>query len=108
MRSSLVWLFVVVLAAMTGWQLFAAQPVISPLAAGILLFFLGLVAGVRLGTDSMGRFVKEHGTLNKYLAEQNRDLAEMNLFLLNCTSYRGRTSPASPGGETDVETHQTC
>jgi hypothetical protein len=70
------------------WQLATQDPLIPPLAAGLLLVILGSLAGLRIGTDSVGRFLKELTALNKYLGERNRDLAEMNHTLLKQLSLK--------------------
>ena len=82
MRLYYVLLVLVPPMAWAVWQLVSPEPLILPVTAGILLLVLGGLAGLRIGTDSVGRFVKELIGLNKYLGEQNLDLVEMNLKLL--------------------------
>ena len=82
MRPYLVWLILLPIAAGALWQLATTEPTFSPLAMGLLLFCLGGIVGLRLASDSATRFVGDLTRLNQYLAEQNRDLAELNHQLL--------------------------
>ncbi len=45
---------------------------------GAILLGLGLLIGLRLGSDSASAFVKDLLRLNKFMAEQNNDLTELN------------------------------
>lgn len=96
MRPHLVWSVLLVPTTCAIWQTQAQEPFLSPLAIGILLLLVGIIAGLRLATDSATRFVRDLTVLNKYLAEQNRDLAEMNRLLLQKTSTAGEELPLAP------------
>ncbi len=45
---------------------------------GVILLGFGLLAGLRLGSDSATTFVKDLLRLNKFMAEQNNQLTELN------------------------------
>jgi len=82
MRSYFVWLILLPTAVFLIWQLQVDQPVVSRVVSGIALATVGFLAGLRVATDSASRFLRDVKSLNKYLADQNHDLAEMNLLLL--------------------------
>lgn len=82
MRTILVWSLMLGLVLWALWELQATKPVILPGIFGVLLLVLGLLGGLRIATTSATRFVKDLTRLNHYLAEQNRDLADMNHLLV--------------------------
>ena len=55
-----------------------SDPAVPPYAMGTILLGLGLLIGLRLGSDSASAFVKDLLRLNKFMAEQNNDLTELN------------------------------
>ena len=103
MRAYAVALLILPLVAWAMWQLVAPEPFISPLASGLILVVLGGLAGLRIGTESFGRFVKDLTALNKYLGEQNRDLAEMNQVLLKDLLTRREDTQDSAGSDSTLE-----
>ena len=82
MRSVWIWLIVAVPAAWAVWQLQLPAPLVPAPVLGFSLLTLGLLVGLRIGADGMRRFTKDVIRMNKCLAEQNDDLAELNLQLL--------------------------
>jgi hypothetical protein len=73
---------VTVVGALASWQLIAGDPWLPPIATGLVLLIFGLVAGIRVGYESARKFVEDATRTNKLLAEQNRDLVELNQRLL--------------------------
>jgi hypothetical protein len=65
------------------WQLATAHPVLPPLVSGILLVIVSLLAGIRIGTESIFAYAQDLRRINKVLAEQNRELEELNRELLS-------------------------
>jgi len=51
---------------------------VPPTVMGALLLGLGLLIGLRIGSESALTFVKDILRLNKFLAEQNNQLTELN------------------------------
>lgn len=82
MRTSTDWFILIPIALFALWQLQVLDPFMSPLVSGLLLLALGLLAGLRVGIESAARFINEMLRLNKFLAEQHRDLAETNHEML--------------------------
>lgn len=82
MRPQIVWALMISAVAVLVWQLHTPEAVIGGVAAGLLLLLLGILAGLRIATDSLTNLMKDLVMLNKYLAEQNQDLSEMNQMLL--------------------------
>ena len=82
MRSYFAWMILFPVAIGSLWQLWTPEPFISSVVAGLLLLFVGGLAGLRIGTDSALQFVRDLARLNEYLAEQNSDLAQCNHRLL--------------------------
>jgi|GEM_PF-4363439 len=72
------WIFVGSFAAYGLWELGSSTPNLSPIAWGLILLGLGLLAGLRLGSDSATQFVRDLLRLNKFLADQNEELTELN------------------------------
>ena len=60
------------------WDLTRSDPAVPPFAMGAILLGLGLLVGLRLGSDSATAFVKDLLRLNKLMAEQNNQLTELN------------------------------
>jgi hypothetical protein len=72
------WTCTAVFVASGLWDLGRSNPVVPPFAMGALLLGLGLLIGLRLGSDSTAAFVKDLLRLNKFMAEQNNQLTELN------------------------------
>jgi hypothetical protein len=78
---------------------------ISPLVSGLILIIVSGLAGLRIGTETAGRFVNDLITLNKQLGEQNQDLAEMNHMLLKQVLAQ-QEGPAGPVSSESVDAGQ--
>jgi len=72
------WTGIAVFVAAGIWDLGRADSAVSATAMGVLFLGLGLLVGLRLGSDSASAFVKDLLRLNKFLADQNNQLAELN------------------------------
>jgi hypothetical protein len=80
----------IVLLAGLLWQLASAQPLLSPLICGVFLVFISIMAGIRIGTDGTSNYIRDLQRVNKVLAQQNRELEEINRTLL------AKVDPDSP------------
>lgn len=78
MRPRLGLLSLIAAAIAVFWQSSFEDPFLSSQLSGVLLLFVGLLAGLRIGTDSATRFTKDLTRLNKVVVEQNRELLELN------------------------------
>jgi hypothetical protein len=76
------WIATAFVAGCVFWQLGAAEPLLPRIASGLILAVVSLLAGLRIGTDSCHSYIKDLQRNNKVLAEQQRDLEEMNEMLL--------------------------
>jgi hypothetical protein len=72
----------IILLAVLLWQLASPQPALPAVVCGVFLVFISLLAGVRLGTDSASSYIQDLQRVNKVLAEQNRDLEDLNRSFL--------------------------
>ena len=72
------WTCTTVFAVAGLWDLGRSDSTVPSIAMGVLLLGLGLLVGLRLGSDSASAFVKDLLRLNKFLAEQNSQLTELN------------------------------
>ena len=82
MWKFLFWLVLWLPALYALWQLPQDYPVLSPLGSGLILLATGVLVGMRIGSDSATRFVKDLYRMNKFLAEMNADLAHHNHEML--------------------------
>jgi hypothetical protein len=99
MRSVWVWLILAIPAAWAVWQLQVPEPVLAPGLLGLMLLTLGLLAGLRIANDGLHRFFTDLTRLNKYLADQNDDLAELNLHLLQELQKHTTDEASATSGE---------
>lgn len=76
MRVHFLWL--VPCALLVLWDQQAELPMLPSWTSGTLLIGLGLLAGLRISADSAAHFSGDLMRLNRFLAGQNRDLAEAN------------------------------
>ena len=79
------------------WQLPHDEPLLSPLTSGLILLAIGVVVGLRIGTDSATRYVKDLARMNKFLAELNSELVHQNHELLK--SVLDQEADLPPVGE---------
>jgi hypothetical protein len=63
-------------------QITADVPLWSQVIAGLLLITVGVVAGLRLATQSTSAYIRDVERLNKVLATQNKELESANAMLL--------------------------
>ena len=61
---------------------------------GLLLFVVGLLAGLRIGTSHATRFVRDLLRLNRYLTDQHNELCAMNSRLLKSVAEKHENAAA--------------
>ena len=76
------WLATTAILALLVWQVAAVEPILPRIVGGFLLAIVSLMVGLRIGADSAAAYTKDLQRNNKVLAEQQRDLEEMNEMLL--------------------------
>jgi hypothetical protein len=76
------WMVTISILAFLLWQISATEPLWPRAASGILLAVISVLAGLRIGADSAGAYIKDVHRRNKVLAEQNFQLQDANLMLL--------------------------
>jgi hypothetical protein len=86
------WAAAVALAALLLWQATAPEPLLPHGASALLLLLIGVLAGLRISTDSAAAYIKDLQRLNKLMADQQRDLEEANWMLLK----RANSETAAP------------
>ena len=64
------------------WHITADVPLWSQAIAGLLLVVIGIIAGLRLGTQSATAYIRDVQRLNKVLISQNKELESANAILL--------------------------
>jgi hypothetical protein len=82
MMKVLGWGLTILAFVMLIWQLASSTPVLPMPVSAILLVFLSLLAGMRIGVNGAMAYVQDVQRLNKVLAEQHHELEELNANLL--------------------------
>lgn len=82
MRNAIVGAAVAAVAVIGLWMLAQPSPPFSPAWIGFALFTLGAVFGLRTSAISAAGLLADMLRLNRFLADQNTDLAEQNYYLL--------------------------
>lgn len=77
------------------WQLDAASPFWPRAISAALLVVISVLAGMRIGADSVSAFLRDARRLNKVLAEQNRELTDANAMLVEQLSCKIAESTSS-------------
>jgi len=72
------WAGITVLVASGLWDLSRTDPAVAPAVTAVILLVLGLLVGLRIGSDSSSAYAKDLLRVNKYLADQNDQLTELN------------------------------
>jgi hypothetical protein len=90
--SRIGWIASTGLLAFLLWQVAAAQPLWPHAVSGLLLFVIGVLAGLHIGASSAAAYTNDVQRLNKLLADQNRELQDANAILLKQVASE---SPAS-------------
>jgi hypothetical protein len=70
------------LAAFAVWQLSVTAPLLPDAANGLILFGIGIAAGLRLGYESARTFIEDAVRMNKVIVEMNTALTELNGWLM--------------------------
>lgn len=76
------WGLTILAVAFLIWQLVATTPQLPNAISAILLVFVSLMAGLRIGINGAMAYVLDVQRLNKVLAEQHHELEELNANLL--------------------------
>ena len=82
MTKVLGWSATILVVSVLAWQIAAEAPILPRLIAALLLVFISGLAGIRIGTDGAAAYIDDVQRLNKVLAEQHRELEEVNALLL--------------------------
>jgi glucan phosphoethanolaminetransferase (alkaline phosphatase superfamily) len=82
MFKQLGWLATTAVLALLVWQTAAAEPLLPRAVSALLLVVVSVLIGLRIGADSAAAYMVDLQRTNKFLAEQQRDLEEMNEMLL--------------------------
>ena len=88
--SRIGWIATTVLLAFLLWQVAANQPLWPPVVSALLLIVIGVLAGLRVGADSLAAYTNDVHRRNKLLADQNRELQDANATLLKQVTSRNR------------------
>ena len=72
----------ILLIGLAFWQLSTDHPFAPPWLAATLLLLISGLTGVRVGTDHATRYVEDLERTNRYLADENDQLKELNLNYL--------------------------
>lgn len=82
MRPYAIWLLFAALIILACVELLRADPLLPPVCSGIGLLLIGILAGLRWGSDAAARLISDLSRTNSYLAQQNDELSEVNYELL--------------------------
>lgn len=82
MRPYAIWLLFAALTIFACVELLRADPWLPPVCSGIGLLLIGILAGLRWGSDAAAQLISDLSRTNSYLAQQNDELSEVNYELL--------------------------
>jgi hypothetical protein len=90
MFKFIAWTTIAVVLVLLVWQSAVAEQLWSRAIAGLLIAIIGLLAGIRIGTDAATAYIMDVQRMNKVLAEQNQALQDANTILLRqaCAELR--------------------
>lgn len=71
----------VVIGSLT-WQIVTSTPLLPNAVSALLLVFVSVLVGIRIGVNGVTQYVRDVQRLNKVLAEQHHELEELNANLL--------------------------
>lgn len=86
------WIMTTALLALLLWQTVVGDPALPRAVSGLLLVIVSTLAGIRIGTESSAGYIKDLQRLNKVVADQHRQLEEMNAVLVK----QLQSSPTKP------------
>jgi hypothetical protein len=82
MLKHLGWMATSAIFALLVWQAVAAETFLPRVVSDLLMAAISLLVGLRIGANSADAYLKDLQRNNKVLADQQRDLEEMNEMLL--------------------------
>ena len=102
MRYLFFWMCFIAFPFFGTLDLYLTDSLLPHWLTGCLLFFVGVLAGIRIGNDSAVVYVGWLFRMNKFLAEQNRELSELNYEHLNSTVRHLRRETSSHETPSDL------
>jgi len=96
------WLATAVVLALLVWQTIAFEPQLPRIVSAVLLALIGVLAGLRIGADSSTAYIVDLQRTNRVLAQQQRDLEELNQMLLMQVGESRRIVSESPASSKGV------
>ena len=93
------WITTALIVAGCLMDLSRSDPAVPPYTMGAILLGLGLLIGLRLGSDSASAFVKDLLRLNKFMAEQINQLSELNHWHVRRQISHLSDSSEEPGND---------
>jgi hypothetical protein len=91
MLKLVAWTITALVLLLLVWQTTAANPLWPRAISGVFIAVIGVLAGIRIGTDAAAAYTKDLHRLNKVLAEQNDALQDANAMLLRQAAAESRT-----------------
>jgi hypothetical protein len=76
------WATALTLSALLLWQSAVPDSLLPHVVNALLLLLIGVLAGLRIATDSSAAYIQDLQRLNKVMANQQRDLEEANWTLI--------------------------
>ncbi len=76
------WTATILAVCVLVWQMTVEDPSWPRLLSAVFIMLICLLAGIRVGTAGAANYIKDVHRLNKVLAEQHRELEELNSHLL--------------------------
>jgi hypothetical protein len=77
------------------WQTAVDEPLWPRTLSGLLMVLISGMAGLRMGSDGSAAYIQDLQRTNKVLADQQRELEEMNANLLRQVSAESQTPAPS-------------
>jgi hypothetical protein len=82
MIKMLGWAATILAVCLLVWQASVDVPIWPRLLSAVFLILIGTLAGIRIGAGGAANYIRDVHRLNKVLAEQHRELEELNSDLL--------------------------
>lgn len=106
MRKLIGWTLLICVNGLLYWQLsHAGGSEVSLLAIGFLIGFFNLISGIRVGFASREAYAQDVARLNRFLTEQNEQLALSNRELLERCSTSTLPTPSLHNREETRRAH---
>ena len=101
MIKALGWIVAIVAVCLLTWQIAVDAPIIPRSISACILIVISVSAGIRISADGTAAYIKDVQRINGTLAEQHRQLEELNSVLLKELNAEIDPLAATPYGHAE-------